>query len=345
MNSTPEISIIVPVYKTEVQLADCIDSLLIQSYTDFELLLIDDGSPDNAGSICDSYALRDKRIRVFHEKNSGVSVARNLGLDMAKGKYICFVDSDDKVKIDYVKDLYDFVYRDKGEGLVFHGCVRYVWNGVECPGIKLDNKIVFKPDFKEAFIENGIGELGYPWSKLFEMSLIRRINLRFNVQVHCCEDLLFLMEYVLSCDYISFGDKQNYIYHIFPSGTLSQQLYSFDSEYTCFMKYISLMRSAFEKYDFVLDNSSVSYNSVLMCFQRALKADYHKKGVKRKERVLHIQRIVNDNYEFIMQYYRPYYKIDIIGKYFLLRHWFRIYDMFISSLFLLRFRSIYLGPC
>lgn len=93
----PTVSVIVPVYKVEPYLRTCIDSILAQTYTDFEVLLIDDGSPDNCGAICDEYAARDERIRVIHQENQGVSAARNLGMAEAKGKYIAFVDSDDAI--------------------------------------------------------------------------------------------------------------------------------------------------------------------------------------------------------------------------------------------------------
>lgn len=91
------ISVIVPVYNTEQYLPRCIDSILSQSFTDFGLLLIDDGSKDGSGKICDAYAEKDNRIRVFHKENGGVSSARNLGLDNAKGEWVCFVDSDDEL--------------------------------------------------------------------------------------------------------------------------------------------------------------------------------------------------------------------------------------------------------
>ena len=89
------VTIIVPVYNAEKYLHKCIDSILTQTYTDFELLLINDGSKDNSGTICNEYAMKDSRIRVFHKENAGVSKARNMGLDNAKGEWITFVDSDD----------------------------------------------------------------------------------------------------------------------------------------------------------------------------------------------------------------------------------------------------------
>ncbi|MBR2746511.1 MAG: glycosyltransferase [Erysipelotrichaceae bacterium] len=102
----PKISVIVPIYKVENYLNECVDSVLAQTFTDFELILIDDGSPDNCGKMCDEYAKKDKRIVVIHQLNRGLSAARNTGLDVAKGKYITFIDSDDFVSTDYLEILY-----------------------------------------------------------------------------------------------------------------------------------------------------------------------------------------------------------------------------------------------
>ena len=100
-----QLSIIVPVYNVENTLSRCLDSILRQTFKDYELLLIDDGSTDKSGLICDEYADKDKRIRVFHKINGGASSARNVGLDNAQGKYIGFVDSDDWV----VADMYEYL--------------------------------------------------------------------------------------------------------------------------------------------------------------------------------------------------------------------------------------------
>ena len=88
-------SVIVPVYGVEKYIDQCVQSLLIQTYKNYELILVDDGSPDNCGQICDQYAEKDNRIRVVHKKNGGLSSARNAGLDIAKGEYVIFLDSDD----------------------------------------------------------------------------------------------------------------------------------------------------------------------------------------------------------------------------------------------------------
>lgn len=104
--SSPKISIIVPVYKVEKYLRRCLDSIVSQTFTDWECILVDDGSPDNSGEMCDEYADKDKRFRVFHQENAGVSAARNKGLDEAKGEWIGFVDSDDWIE----KEMYEFFY-------------------------------------------------------------------------------------------------------------------------------------------------------------------------------------------------------------------------------------------
>ena len=105
--STPKISIIVPVYNTEKYLAQCIESILNQSMSDFELLLIDDGSKDSSGLICDRYAIQDKRIQVFHQTNQGVSTARNYGIDTAQSEWLCFIDSDDYIGPNYLAAFFD----------------------------------------------------------------------------------------------------------------------------------------------------------------------------------------------------------------------------------------------
>lgn len=115
------VSVIVPVYKVENVLHYCIDSILNQTYKNFELILVDDGSPDNSGKICDKYAQKDNRIKVIHKENGGVSSARNCGIDAAKGKYICFVDSDDYPCKNYLFDMVNMCTKFDGCDLLMDG--------------------------------------------------------------------------------------------------------------------------------------------------------------------------------------------------------------------------------
>lgn len=116
----PLISIIVPVYKVEKYLKRCVDSILTQTYQNMEVILVDDGSPDNCGAICDRYKETDNRVVVIHKKNGGLSDARNAAIPLAKGEYISFIDSDDWVSSYYVEHLYEavgsyFLFRHKGD--------------------------------------------------------------------------------------------------------------------------------------------------------------------------------------------------------------------------------------
>ena len=106
----PLISIIVPVYNTSFYLRTCLDSIISQSYTFIEIIVIDDGSTDNSGKICDEYAEKDNRIKVFHRENGGVSRAKNYGLKIAKGEYVCFVDSDDYILQNHIIISYTLLY-------------------------------------------------------------------------------------------------------------------------------------------------------------------------------------------------------------------------------------------
>ena len=111
----PEISIIVPVYQVEKYLNECIDSILAQTFTDFELILVDDGSPDNCPALCDAAAARDDRVRVIHQQNKGLSGARNAGIDIARGNWLGFVDSDDVIDQTFYEKMHDAVMKTNAE--------------------------------------------------------------------------------------------------------------------------------------------------------------------------------------------------------------------------------------
>ena len=126
METQDMVSVIIPVFNTELYLGNCIKSVLSQSFRNLEIILVDDGSTDSSGMLCDYYAVLDKRVKVFHQKNKGLSVARNEGVKMANGKYLCFVDSDDWVSEDYVETLYENAVRFKAD---VSFCGFYGWNG------------------------------------------------------------------------------------------------------------------------------------------------------------------------------------------------------------------------
>ena len=180
----PKISVIVPVYKVEKYLPECIESVLAQTFTDFELILVDDGSPDNSGAICDAYAARDPRIRVFHKENGGVTSARRLGVERSRAEWIMFVDSDDVVSTDALALLFAHADADtdivEGEYELFSGDVPVNRTGKIYSGVSMSSNVT---DYA-AGIGNGIWLAG-PFAKIFCKRLltpwVMSVPARFNV--------------------------------------------------------------------------------------------------------------------------------------------------------------------
>ena len=193
----PFVSIIVPIFNTEHYLVHCIESVLGQSYSDFELLLIDDGSTDESGSICDAYKMKDNRIRVIHKENGGVSSARNIGLDYACGEWVYFVDSDDELLPDGLQTMVDCISDDVD--VVMGGFLEEDERG-NVSGI--DKRVVVSLTKKQSIISlyGGNGSYyhycGYLWMRLLRREVIQKLNLRFDTSVTIKEDTLFLMQYI-----------------------------------------------------------------------------------------------------------------------------------------------------
>lgn len=184
------VSIIVPVYNTEKYLHNCINSLLAQTCTDIEILLVNDGSTDTSGDICDAYAAQDARVRVIHQQNAGVSSARNAALAVARGEYIAFVDSDDWVSPDYIEDLQSAM-TESGADLVACGMFA-VYSRLDTVQDKTDCTEVLegREVYRALLCDAQVG--GYLWNKLFKRELIRD---GFDTDLHLSEDFLFCAKY------------------------------------------------------------------------------------------------------------------------------------------------------
>lgn len=186
--NTPKISIIVPVYNVEQYLPHCIDSILVQSFTDFELLLIDDGSKDKSGEICDEYVEKDSRVKVFHKENGGVSSARNVGIEASNGEWICFVDSDDYVKTEWLENYAQYTDSD----LQIQG---YVLVSPDTPSKDIILQDTFLIGEKRFDINYSDINLNVPW-KCFRARIIHDNHLRFPVGMHSAEDLVFVLNFM-----------------------------------------------------------------------------------------------------------------------------------------------------
>ncbi len=221
-----KISVIIPVYNTKTYLLKCVESVLAQTFTDFELILVDDGSTDGSEELCESCAARDERIRVFHQKNRGVSAARNLGVSHAQGEWICYVDSDDAVLPDYLKDMVEAA--DDDTGLVMSSITHVRHAGVIPEDITVSGK-----EMVRYFLDHHILVDSGPVAKLFLRRILTQYQLTFPENICYGEDMVYFYRYLNVVDKIVLRRKENYLVSL-REGSLSTRYNSFESEYACF---------------------------------------------------------------------------------------------------------------
>ena len=212
----PEISIIVPVYKAEKYLRRCIDSILAQTFTDFELILIDDGSPDNCPAICDEYAQNDNRIRVIHKENGGVSSARNIGLDTGRGKYVMFCDADDYVDKDWCILLYRSIILNPNACIVSN-IVRVSSEGEtfkKAPDPFPQSSITYYEMFS-------MGLSGPTCNKIYNRKFLKEQRIKFDINLYIAEDIDFNIRYYQNCNAIIYISKPLYFYRDTPQSALN----------------------------------------------------------------------------------------------------------------------------
>lgn len=208
--SSPKISVIVPVYNVMQYLPRCINSILDQTFTDFELLLIDDGSTDNSGKICDEYADKDHRIRVFHKTNGGVSSARNLGLDNAKGEWITFSDSDDELYADALNNYNDIIQDYDNVDIICCGhsvCKKsgFVQNYTFPKFLLLEDKEKILLECEKSL------SYGFLWNKCFRTTIVKQG--RFDENISWCEDHIFTYDIFKFARYVCFSPSLVYKYY------------------------------------------------------------------------------------------------------------------------------------
>lgn len=198
MKTNPLVSIIAPIYNVERYLPRCVDSLLCQTYSNLEIILVDDGSPDSCGQICEEYASRDNRVKVVHKENGGVSSARNMGLAVASGDWVAFVDADDWLPVNGVALLIEDA--NEGVALVMGGYLYAYDYGSVCPCADIEKRESFfsAEAMMEMFRPSDYPYHGYVFGKLFKTSWIRNRKICFDEDIAFNEDRLFMVNY-LSC--------------------------------------------------------------------------------------------------------------------------------------------------
>lgn len=316
------ITIIVPIYNAQNTLAKCIDSILEQTYSNFELVLINDGSTDKTESICNSYAEADRRIKVFHQKNKGVSAARNLGLNYAQGEWICFIDSDDWVSNDYLKNL---ISHAKGHDLVISYAHVIYKDRVEIE--KYPASSVKRGAYERLFITNALDWHTSPWSKLFKTSIIREKKIQFPEQMPIGEDAHFLYEYILHSANVFVSDNTDYFYNAENEGTLTKKIYGIQTELDILNKIFHITNLLIEKEN-ISNYIALGNINRLKCSYiiRLINSLYYNKS-NRKERLKIYNNIDIEPYKLFLHEKKKKTLKDYFVYIIINNRMFRIYDI------------------
>ena len=192
----PTVSIIVPVYNSQEYLERCVDSILNQEYTDLEVFLVNDGSTDRSGEICESYRAKDSRVHVIHKENTGVSDSRNLAIRHAKGTYLQFADSDDWMAPEAAKLLVRKA-EETGCDMVIADFYRVIGDRVSHKGDIEEDKVMTKEEFASRMMERPSDfYYGSLWNKLYRRDIVAEHQLSMNKEISWCEDFMFNLEYL-----------------------------------------------------------------------------------------------------------------------------------------------------
>ena len=284
----PIISVIVPVYKVEKFIKKCVDSILAQTFTDFELWLVDDGSPDNCGMICDEYAQKDERVKVIHKKNGGLSDARNVALDVMQGEYVFFVDSDDWIAVDTFETMYSALERT-GAKVATGNIISVHEDGTKA--------ILYSPTQVETVLqgEELLTTLLRPnaCNRLYKAEIFR--NLRYPVG-RLYEDAFVYHKILAQIDRMVLTGKYSYFYLV-RSGSIMNSAYN--------IKFTDIVDAVYERAKWLdsIGQKRLADETRLFIYSQVAVAYAHldKKDNKHLKRLNEIKKIYDESYRKLIK--------------------------------------------
>ena len=312
-----KVSIVIPVYNATKYLAKCLDSVINQSYKDIEIVLVNDGSTDNSGQICDSYAKKDKRIIVFHQNNTGVSIARNNGINNSHGEYVIFIDSDDLIHPEYIQKLVNNVNND-----ILPVCQIEKFQS-EVSFLNYNKEEVMELD-KNHFVELcKMSLLNTPCCKLYDLDIIKKNKINFKPNLSLGEDLLFNLDYLKYINKIIVIKQKLYYYRKNEKSSLSSLYYAnmFDIQillfdnYTNFFKKVIMDKNMLyiydsSRFDMIMEIVNNEFaNGNVGFWQRYFSA---RKLLKKNELMTRIKDIAYPNKK--LYYYLIRYKLLLLYR-------------------------------
>lgn len=340
MNKIPHISVILPVYNAEQTLVKCIKSILNQDFSDFELIIINDGSNDNSLSICENYTTKDNRIKLLNQANLGVSTARNHGLDNATGKYICFIDADDWVEEGYLSAFFK-ENQNPDKEIVIQSCFEDTQTQFTIKCI-LPGEVYSSVSFSSIFTQLHILGYGYPFAKLYQTNIIKEYNLQFDPNIHFIEDLLFFLNYLQYTQSLRSVSEAQYHYTIHSLSTsLSYSHNPYESEIKAYYSEKKILDTLTFKFN--LNNLAVDYwkaNNGFI-FYRAIRTIYRPQWKKSfSERISILKEQWNKENAYCLKAYSNQSlnePLNKISTFLYSKKWTYMYDIYMNFFFFLRY--------
>ena len=324
--SNVDVSIIVPVYNSVSTLDNCIKSILQMTFSNYELILIDDGSKDQSWDICCKWANQESRVKALHQENGGPSLARNRGINESTGKWIMFVDSDDTVLPSYISDLTDSVEGNTSVVMAISGEQVYR-NGEKAEEVRFPDLQCFVKDYKTLWKDIRLYKYGHPFGKLYRKDIIEQAHLRVNETVCLEEDCIFMMHYIMACSTvndatIAFISQINYDYYIH-AGSVSTRRSTVRQEKANYEVYRDTVFHLKEVYSINDEVFGYLFNSIAYYADRVLNtiADL----TTRKERLKQMHIVNREDYR---KYKVTPTMATALLKYLFVSHHWRLYDFF-----------------
>ena len=324
-----KISVIIPIYNAESFLNECLVSIQEQTFSDYEAWLIDDGSTDNSGTICDNFAANNKLFHVIHKKNGGVSSARNAGLEKVNGEWICFIDADDTVEKEYLSTLYQFANMQK-DILIIQGFKTFLPDNTYIDK-RFTNQLYNSSEVYKTFQDLNINRCGYPFGKLYNAEIIRHHHLRFVESIHYAEDVMFMLTYLTHCSAIQTVEGMNYNYYIRKNiQSLSKRIFVFESEYACYQLYLKRIGELKQRFNLTETSLRKVYNVISeYLIRRSIGALYQKQTRKpRQERLIILKRLTPTQLDFLHIYYKECSWFHKLTVWLLRKHYYYLCDVF-----------------
>lgn len=333
-----EISIIVPVYNVEKYIDRCIDSILNQTFKDFELILVNDGSTDNSGDICDKYSKIDSRIKVIHKINGGVSSARNVGIDNANGKYIQFIDPDDWVDDLLLERSYNTINNEDSD-IVFLGIKYEDFISKRVTKRVVSKEIIFdiNKNIKHDAIKLIKDDLfGFTWCKLFKASIIKSHKIKFDESISLAEDEKFTCDYYKYINKISVLDEAYYYYVKYGNERQTLCSMSGNSIYTRDKIFKSWMQMLDTKENDIFIKTYLSNKSFSNLYEEVYNIYFEEKN--KVTRNIKLSKLKNTYfYNYLVKNYTKYYQKILL--FFINNNKYEIFKIFNKLYYILKLKN------